>query len=193
MSHFDALKDIEISTESIWAIVIIFPHSDFQFGIYWKLTIYKEIDDFLCLHHFFDCSINDLASFFFSSIHQWNGQWILPQTRRNVCIFTFKPHTPNEMRKKKTEQKKNKQRTTKQKRWTEKEEYKNSNICCTAANDDVPSDQHIENYSLAHDIRMAFLNMVLVLFTYCIPHPCSHIHVSRMKPNENRFSANTLR
>lgn len=106
MSHFDALKNIEISTESTWAIVIIFPHSDFQFGIYWKLTIYKEIDDFLCLHHFFDCSINDLASMFFSSIHQWNGQWILPQIRRNVCIFTFKPHTPNEMRKKKQNEKK---------------------------------------------------------------------------------------
>lgn len=192
MSHFDALKDIEISTESIWAIVIIFPHSYFQFGIYWKLTIYKEIDDFLCLHHFFDCSINNLASSFFPlSISEMDNEYC--HKYGEMCVFLRSSHIHQMKWEKKTKRKKNKQRTTKQKRWTEKEEYKNSNICCTAANDDVPSDQHIENYSLAHDIRMAFLNMVLVLFTYCIPHPCSHIHVSRMKPNENRFSANTLR
>lgn len=89
-------------------------------------------------------------------------------TTTEKCVYFCMAVYGRRRDKKKTTHIKTTKRTTKYdedgKQWKERERHANSNICYTA-NNYVPSDQHIENYSLAHDIRVFWMRC------YCIPHP----------------------
>lgn len=96
-------------------------------------------------------------------------------TSNKMCIFTFKLH--------KNERKRITMNRVSE--WKRESEQRNTNsdICCTA-NNDVPSYQHFENHSLAHDIRMLFVNGVGALYllhtTPLFAHTCE-LHETIMK------------
>lgn len=129
---------------------------------------------------FFDYS---LALVFFSSLFSRSfvclvvcrsvERKISAQPRRNVCvnIYIWLEET-NETEKEDEDRKRYRVR------WKEKESKRraNSNICYTANND--VSERPTYRKLFTRTWYSYVLNAVLVLFTYCIPHPCSHIYVS---------------